>query len=323
MDQIIVRSLQRRASSEDEEQLTRWRAESSENETRYQEMAVLWRSLGAVPRTAAVPRPAAREIIELAHSGNRAVSTAAFRKTRTPGRSHWSPLLAAAMLVVGAGLGALWWNSWGAEPALTVNELSTGATEMVTATLSDGSTVRLAPESRLRVEVGSDREVWLEGQAFFDVATDGRPFVVRTRVGEAIVLGTRFDIRVDEAEVRVAVVEGLVALAAGGERVEAGAGEVGRALDGAPPSLEKPEDLRPMLAWMDGFFILDDTPLSEAAAEFERRFGIPTVVTDSALGARTVSAWFTNEEPDEVLSVVCRAVGATCTLEGGVATLAP
>ncbi|MQA92446.1 MAG: hypothetical protein GEU90_19835 [Gemmatimonas sp.] len=58
----------------------------------------------------------------------------------------------------------------------------TGAGEAVTVKLGDGTIVRLAPESRLRMmgQTGR-REVWMDSRAFFAVTkVEDRPFVVRT-----------------------------------------------------------------------------------------------------------------------------------------------
>ena len=57
------------------------------------------------------------------------------------------------------------------------------------------------------------REVWLEGEAFFDVAKDAaHPFVIKTNDLEVRVLGTSFNVRsfTEEENVSVAVLTGKV-----------------------------------------------------------------------------------------------------------------
>ena len=63
--------------------------------------------------------------------------------------------------------------------------------------LPDGSTVQLGPGSKLIYPSefeGHEREVQLEGQAFFDVHKDARhPFVVKTKDMKVTALGTAFE----------------------------------------------------------------------------------------------------------------------------------
>jgi transmembrane sensor len=318
-DELILRTFQGTATAGDHEALERWRLESAANQQRFEEVSRVWALLGESAVREGSPRPSARELLAAADRGPVPLLAA------WKGRARTLPALArAAVVLLGLSVGAIWWSGRAATPALTMNELSTGRTEMVTTRLSDGTTVRLAPNSRLEVRSGGQtREVWLEGQAFFAVAPGSRPFAVRTRLGEAIVLGTRFDVRTHDDEIRIAVVEGRVALEASGSRVEAGAGQVGRAASGGAPVVEALEDLRPLLAWMDGFLAFQDTPLETALAEIELRFGIQARVTDPALAQRTVSVWIDSDDPVEGLMILCRAVGAQCTIQDSVATIRP
>lgn len=82
--------------------------------------------------------------------------------------------------------------------------------------LADGSKIWLNAESVLTYPEkfkGNSREIFLEGEAFFDVATNAkRPFIVHLKKGTIKVLGTSFNIRAYENEpVQTAVVTGKVA----------------------------------------------------------------------------------------------------------------
>src|SRR5699024_9556740 len=87
--------------------------------------------------------------------------------------------------------------------------------------LSDGTKVFLNAGSKLiapKAFSDSTRTVQLEGQAFFDVATDSaRPFLVNTDRSVTKVLGTRFDVRAysGDGRVEITVAEGKVALQSG------------------------------------------------------------------------------------------------------------
>jgi transmembrane sensor len=208
----------------------------------------------------------------------------------------------------------------------SASEFVTKEAEMVTASLDDGSVVRLAPASRLRVTpVAHRREVWLDGEAFFAVARDSaRPFAVRTRAGSVEVLGTRFDLQVLGDELRLVVTEGKVALVSGAHRRVVLAGQIARVRDGGPPEVEGVGDeVDSLLAWTQGFIVFQNTPLHQVAREIERRYDVRVLLPDSTMASRTVTAWFTNQDFTQVLSAICRAVDAHCTLHNNVASIEP
>ena len=221
------------------------------------------------------------------------------------------------MLIFGLGLAELWWGRQ-SSGGFGAAEFATGSTETVTVTLTDGTFVRLAPNSRLRLPAdGEKREVWLDGRGYFAVAEDAsHPFTVRTRVGEALVLGTRFEIRIQEDDLRLAVAEGRVALSAGAEEVEVEAGEVSHVQKGLKPSVVKVADVRDLLDWPGGLLVFQSTPLDGVGQELERHFGVRFEITDPVVAQRKVTGRFTDESLDEVVTAVCRATSARCSIEG-------
>lgn len=85
--------------------------------------------------------------------------------------------------------------------------------------LPDGSTVWIMGGSSLRFgsdvsKDGGEREVCLDGEAFFDVAKDSlHPFVVKTPNLSVVAVGTRFNVRVKECgDTEVMLEEGSVRL---------------------------------------------------------------------------------------------------------------
>jgi ferric-dicitrate binding protein FerR (iron transport regulator) len=122
------------------------------------------------------------------------------------------------------------------------------------------------------------------------------------------------------------VTEGEVALVSGPHRVLVKAGQVARAQEGGVPQVERVRTVAQvdsLLAWNRGFLAFEDTPLHRVADELHRLYGVRVLLPDSALATRTVTAWFTNQDFDQVLSAVCRAVDAHCTSGDGVASIEP
>jgi len=193
----------------------------------------------------------------------------------------------------------------------------TGATELATVQLGEGSVVRLAPSSRLRVLAGRERAVHLDGRAFFAVERMPRhPLLVHTAAGDARVVGTRFELATNAGALELRVLEGEVALSTARERIQVAAGEESAVRNGA---LVRPTraPTTAVAGWVGTFLAFQATPLGEAAREIERVYRTPVTITDSTLARETITATFTDRPVQEVVNVVCAVVNARCELRDG------
>lgn len=315
--ELIVRCLQGNADLEQEDQLRKWRAESAAHEDAHAEIARLWHLTGRVERGAGSVPPPVEELMLRAAPAHVSRQKSLARLLARPGL--YVPATAAAMFMFGVGVSSRWLRP--APVSASRVEFATGLWEMSTVRLNDSTEVRLAPNSRLRV--GSvEREVWLDGHAFFAVTRrPGRRFVVHTSVGNAVVLGTRFDLRVENDSLRLVVVEGRVALSTPNNRLEIGESYMSRVQAGASPRLEKVKDMTPVLAWMGKSLTFRSTPLKQVAREIEQRYDVTVHLADSAVAARTVSASFSEASLPTVITVVCRVTSAHCVLKGSTVTI--
>lgn len=328
MDDVILAALQKRISAADLERLDAYRNESAANEARYQQLAEIWSaSAGSDPLTGSISAPPA-ELLETLRKPRPQIRE---RRAAAPSRrSRWIiPGLAAASGIAATllfmSLGGLGNPEREQAVALGAAEFVTDTLETATARLEDGSVVRLAPRSRLRVSVSSKhREVWLDGEGYFAVAHDSkRPFRVRTRAGNVEVLGTRFDARVEGSELRVVVTEGVVALTAGARRVLVPAGNVATVGEDRIPVVSAVANPQVLLEWMDNALIFQNTPMRDVARELELRYRIRVLLPDSAVASRRVTAWFSQQDATHVIAAVCLAVEAHCTFANGVASIEP
>jgi transmembrane sensor len=329
MDEVILRSFREKLSTLEERRLQNWRRASAENEEHYQQLARLWQ---VAPHALPTGEPPARPRLDAVLArANRSGTTAASPSASLPQRmlvrhGRWLRRSAAAAAVLLLGIGVVWyWSaaSWG--PTFGVREFATGSAQTVTVTLADGSFVRLAPNSHLRLPPGGEkRQVWLDGRAYFAVRSDSaHPFTVHTSVGEALVLGTRFELRVEGDDLRLAVVEGHVELSAADSTVAVGAGEVSQVKEGTALSVIKVKDVNQLLDWPDGLLIFQSTPLKEVGVALERHFDVRVSITDSIVAQRVVTGWFAEESLDEVLTAVCRATRAHCSIDGERVVISP
>ena len=101
------------------------------------------------------------------------------------------------------------------QPPLAKNTVSTKSGDKASITLPDGSKVWLNGNSKITYEDfrKETREVFLSGEAYFDVAKDKtKPFIIHTRTISLKVLGTAFNVRSydNEIETETALVHGSV-----------------------------------------------------------------------------------------------------------------
>ena len=347
VDELILAALQGIIARQDAVRLDAWRRASPDNEEHFQAMSRLWSaSAGPDPLESVVSatptlesllspsRPADRELRPMTGEWparewgevDRPGRRSPWSSRRKVAWARWGAVLSAAAVIL------FMVGRWSGQPGplaqggtLSTSEFTTDTAEMATATLGDGSVVRLGPQSRLHVAAGGPkREVWLDGEAFFAVARDtAHPFAVRTRAGTVEVLGTRFNLRVVGSELQLVVTEGSVALSSGTHRKIIKAGEVASVIDGGEPRVERPESVDSLLTWKRGFLSFQRTPLHQVARELEQQYGVRVLLPDSVLAQRTVTAWFTNQGFDHVLSAICRTVDAHCTWQDSVASIEP
>lgn len=334
MDELIIRHLQGRSTAREEWELRQWRARDPGNERRYQDVLALWAMTSvaapaeddespdahALIHRAEVSTPESPSEAPISASGPTPEENGPPRGGSSPSWRRWAAAgtLAASFTAIGIGIGL---HSAQDKPAtatlLAASEIVTGAGELTTMTLGDGSSIRLGPNSRLRLTADDDRRVaWLEGRAFFGVQADSiRPFLVRTAQGEARALGTRFEVR-DEGEFRVLVVDGSVAVSASGGQVRLSEGEMSRSVDGALPSAVRVDDVFAHLNWLGDAIVFQATPLARALREIELRYGVPIRLENDELSDMTVTATFTARPLEEVTFVLCEIVNATCAIDG-------
>jgi ferric-dicitrate binding protein FerR (iron transport regulator) len=312
MDELILRSLHGETTETAERMLSEWRQASPANEAHYNSVRDVWHATSPLaPALRGGGVPTAESLLERERSP--------LRRSFWPGTFvrglRWALVPAAvavAAFLIGMPQADRTPESAGDRIAA---EYVTGPRELLSVPLRDGSVVRLAPSSRLRVaHEDGGRTVWLDGRAYFSVASQNEQFRVRTSAGEAVVLGTRFDLQAQDRELRLVVVQGRVGLSDGRKEVLVDAGEVSAVVNGKVTQAVPVPDSRAIVDWIGNFLVFDGTPLSQAAAEFSSLFGVEIRIEDEDLANRTLTGWFSDQSYEEVLTAVCRVVDARCTI---------
>lgn len=323
--QWILLELEGSLGAEERAELERWRSACVANDLLYREIASIWHGAGDADglegvdwEAVAEARPGPAELLEAARTSPARQGL----RQRGPARLRtW--MRGAVAVAASALLGFLAARSWGPGTSLFAEEFITGPNELVTVNLSDGTVVRLGPQSRIRVaDQRNGRQVSLHGQAFFSVPPrSSERFVVHTAVGRAVVLGTRFQVESRGEDFRLTVLQGAVEVVSDAGRVQARQGEVAHMARGTPPAVVELADIPALFQWMGSFLAFENTPLRQVAREVEAVYGVRVQISDPLLAERVVTGRFSEKDVAEVMSVVCRVVDARCVIADSVVVL--
>jgi len=212
---------------------------------------------------------------------------------------------AAAVLLLVAGFAI--WQYTQRDPSV-----NTKYGEIATHQLPDGSLMMLNANSCATLgkdwKEGNDREVWLNGEAFFHVkkTVQKNRFVVHTNDLDIIVTGTQFNVWTRDNKTSVLLTEGSVTIRTpSGKEIKMSPGEFVQ-LD--HNNLEKKKaNEESILAWKDNKIIFDNTPITEAARIINEHYGVKVTVTDTALEGKTLNGML----PNDNLDVLLRTLEAT------------
>lgn len=213
---------------------------------------------------------------------------------------YWA---AAAVVLLIASIGFGWWAYQG-NSSLTYQ---TAYGKIQEIKLADGSVVTLNANSRLKVADNlADRpirEVWLEGEAYFDIAKrKGAKFIVYTPEAQIEVLGTEFNVNTRRDQTHIVLEEGKVQLSTDNQSMV-----VMKPGDMATVS---PKSRRIQLkrvqpdvydAWKASYLVLDGKTLPEIIISLEDIFGVTIKLSDSLLANRKLTGKLRTDVADDCI----------------------
>lgn len=196
------------------------------------------------------------------------------------------------------------------EPAFIVASNNTGIVQKVT--LPDGTIINLNTCSRLTYPEsfsGKSREVFLDGEAYFDVAHDKRhPFIVRAGELKIRVLGTKFNVNASTLvpQVTATLIEGSIEAVTGKKNIlmkpnqqlkyDTSSGRV---------SLTELTNASREIRWTQNVWVLSDTPLLDICQRLEQQFNIKIIImNDELIGKSFTGEFYTNESLESILKTM-------------------
>jgi transmembrane sensor len=170
--------------------------------------------------------------------------------------------------------------------------------------LPDGSSVSLNADSKIgfrKKEFNENRELTLEGQAYFDVRK-GNAFRIHTKNANITVLGTSFDVFARDNYFKVSCLTGKIRVACGDQSVLINPGESAVLKDNKLSGFMD-KNCSVAADWRKGEIFFENAPLNMIFSELERQFNIKFVMPD--LKERLFTGSFTNKNLVNALDIVC------------------
>ena len=212
-----------------------------------------------------------------------------------------------------------------------VRDFGTQRAQVAEIRLRDGTTVSLAPESRLSVMPGygtTERAVRLVGEGFFRVTHDSlHPFTVHTAKGDVRDLGTEFAVTSypGDSTLRVIVSEGRVRVSMAGQASPSGPvlekGDVAHLGSAPTPRVEHGVDVGQYLGWTQGHLSFYRAPLSDVVVQLGRWYDLRFVLQDSTLRTRRVTMAVSTTSADALVDAMSAALNLRAVRRGDTITL--
>lgn len=310
-----------------------WRAWAAEHPAKQAEFdeAVALLQLLATGQSPALPESLKQaETAKLWHAMHAAPGSKTQPALRVGQRARrWAGAALGALALGFAGLGL--WQRAAVAPAPAWISYATKAGERRELTLPDGSRVTLNANSVLKMvttwQPGRAREVWLAGEAFFQVqhtasaqltAVAAAPanvkFTVHAGPLDVAVLGTQFDVLNRPGRAKVVLQSGQVQL----RDLRAGQlktlllkpGELAELRPAAPtaPLAKRPVDAALYAAWTSGHLDFADTPVAEVIALLEDTYGLHVTLGNPALRQQKLSGSVPSQDLDVLLATIAKSL---------------
>lgn len=300
-------------TSAEKEELMGWVSESSQGQSFFDKAVTLWSVTEemAYPDFSANKTQAWDKVAGRLDEQSQSGSGGGAKVVRFQIR-RWAAAAAIALLGVAA-----WWMLQAPDTPASViaSTLDEERKEMV---LPDGTQVWLNENTYLTYEeVDGERRLRLEGEAFFDVATDSlQPFKIYAGDAVTTVLGTAFNIRAypEEEQVEVSVKEGRVRLekrqeeevtaAPEEEQVVLTQGEQGVFEKTSAKIAAKEKRGKNSTAWRDRKMDFNQVQLTEVIQTIERYYEVEIELANPVLGRCPLIGKFDNPTLEDLLSAI-------------------
>lgn len=186
--------------------------------------------------------------------------------------------------------------------------------------IADGTAIWLNSKTELKYPVNmvsDEREVWLKGEAYFEVTKNDKPFTVHIADKKVHVLGTKFNVNDYDSDesIKVTLVSGSVGFDTKSECRTLTPGQQIVCERNRNNFTINNVDTRLFTSWIHGDMIFQDMKLSELVSVVERWYGLKITFKDREFGDYIFSGTLTqNASPEKLIEMIAK----TANLKWGV-----
>jgi len=241
-------------------------------------------------------------------------------------RRLWINVAAAVVVFVILSVGIGYYLANRAEsPQMAYTEKQVPVKKTDSTILDDGSKIVLNAGSSLRYPQnfrGKKREVYLEGEAIFDVAHDpNKPFIIHSGQLKTVVLGTKFDVSAYPGadKMQVTVISGKVSVEETVSKKVATLLPNQRLVFNTKTNAfvsNNVTSVTSQTAWREGRIGFDDASLTEVAAQFYRRYGVHVRLENPNLANCHISIVLNNDSVDNMLKTITALTNSSYKYQG-------
>ncbi|MBV7529064.1 FecR family protein [Chitinophaga sp. sic0106] len=308
-DDILVKFMLGQASAEEQQAVGQWMAASADNEKYFQHFRLIWEESRQL-----APANATNENEAWARFQQRVNRPQTPVVELTSTRKPWLRIAAAVTVLIVAGTSAFLLMN---KPAATQLEL-VAASSPVTDTLPDGSIITLNKNSRIQYASNFDtnRHITLEGEAFFNVATDpSHPFVLKTGDVQVRVLGTSFNVKSNQQQVEVIVETGAVEVNKKSETVQLQQNEKAVMAQNSSAIVKASNKDELYNYYRTQTFVCNGTPLWQLAEIFSNAYGVKVDITNTDIRNEGITSVFMYSTIEENLRLLEETSQVKITVE--------
>lgn len=253
------------------------------------------------------------------------------RPATTLGQTWWRLAAAVAAIALVAFASFLYWSPTTAAEDWLVTQVTAG--KKIQVTLADGTSVYINAGSTLRYPrtfTGSKREVYLEGEAFFDVTRDEtKPFIIHTAALHTQVLGTSFNIRAYAGTGReeVTVATGKVKVSP----AQTTPAFTDVQLTPGQSVVYQPQrqvitrrahiQTENIAGWRTGRLVFDDATVEEILITLRQQFNVDIQTSDTTLSTQHVTAAFDPQPLTRIMDLLAVTLNTCHTRQGNTIVL--
>lgn len=298
IDSLLLRYFEGTTSAQEKDEVEQWITESEENKKAAKDIYFLYIACDAATIISTTDSNLALKQV------NNKIKTIKFKAFLQKFQQ------AAAILLIPL-IGVLCYFSFSNNP-LEYIEVTATSGMTTSLNLPDGSKVSLNSGSTLKYPCrfsGNTRDVFLEGEGFFEVEKSSKPFTVNAVDNIQIeVKGTEFNVQSypEDELVSVRLISGKVNMK---YRDALDKGRIEQILPGQKIIYNKRDkniyagsgSEKTDIAWKDGKIILQDTPLEDALKYLSRRFNVDFIIKNDKLKQHRYTGTFERQHLFRIL----------------------